>query len=89
MAIRDNEYNAEPHTAVNRDFTQIVWGSTWNTDPTSSLFPVYGFWTSLKPPASVALPVYRCTGAAALPIGALTVSPLGCGGSINTGLVSK
>jgi hypothetical protein len=50
MAIRDNNYNAEPHTAVNRDFTQITWGSTWNTDPTNSLFPVYGFWTKLNSP---------------------------------------
>jgi hypothetical protein len=50
MAIRDNDYNAEPHTAVNRDFTQITWGSTWNEDPTNSLYPVYGFWTKLSSP---------------------------------------
>lgn len=48
MAIRDDDYNAEPHTAVNRDFTQITWGSTWNEDPTNSLYPVYGFWTKLN-----------------------------------------
>ena len=46
MAIRDNYYNAEPHTAVNRDFTAIVWGSTWNVDPLSN-GPVYAFWTRL------------------------------------------
>jgi hypothetical protein len=50
MAIRDNDYNAEPHTAVNRDFTQITWGSTWNQDPSNSLYPVYGFWTELNSP---------------------------------------
>ena len=49
MAIRDNEYNAEPHSAVNRDFRQIPWGSTWNVDPGSS-GPVYGFWTKLGSP---------------------------------------
>ena len=46
MAIRDNDYNAEPHTAVNRDFTQIVWGSTWNTDPLSNGL-TFAFWTRL------------------------------------------
>jgi hypothetical protein len=43
MSIRDADYNAEPHTAVNRDFTQITWGSNWNTDGGR----VYGFWTKL------------------------------------------
>jgi hypothetical protein len=47
MSIRDADYNAEPHTAVNRDFTQITWGSDWNTDGGR----VYGFWTKL--PAAV------------------------------------
>jgi hypothetical protein len=46
MAIRDNDYNAEPHTAVSRDFTQIVWGSTWNVDPGSNGL-TYAFWTRL------------------------------------------
>jgi hypothetical protein len=50
MAIRDNYYNAEPHTAVNRDFTQIIWGSTWNADPPNSSAPIYGFWTTLNSP---------------------------------------
>ena len=50
MAIRDNHYNAEPHTAVNRDFTQITWGSTWNVDPPNGSAPVYGFWTKLSSP---------------------------------------
>jgi len=43
MSIRDADYNAEPHTAVDRNFTQIVWGSNWNTDGGR----VYSFWTSL------------------------------------------
>jgi len=43
MSIRDVDYMAEPHTAVNRDFTQITWGSNWNTDGGR----VYGFWTKL------------------------------------------
>jgi N-acetylneuraminic acid mutarotase len=51
MAIRDNEYNAEPHSAVNRDFSQIIWGSTWNVDPGSS-GPLYGFWTKLGSPVN-------------------------------------
>src|ERR1019366_5316444 len=34
---------AEPHTAVNRDFTAITWGSNWNTDGGTD----YGFWTPL------------------------------------------
>jgi hypothetical protein len=32
MSIRDADYNAEPHTFVNRDWTAYVWGSNWNTD---------------------------------------------------------
>ena len=51
MAIRDNEYNAEPHSAVNRDFSQILWASTWNVDPGSS-GPVYGLWTKLSSPGT-------------------------------------
>jgi hypothetical protein len=47
MGIRNQTYNAEPHTAVNRDFTQFVWGSTWNQDPANSGVKVYGFWTKL------------------------------------------
>jgi hypothetical protein len=43
MSVRDADYSAEPHTAVNRDFTQITWGSNWNTDGGR----VYGFWTKL------------------------------------------
>lgn len=43
MSIRDADYNAEPHTAVNRDFTQITWGSNWNVDGGRD----YGFWTKL------------------------------------------
>jgi len=46
MAIRDNDYNAEPHTAVDRDFTQIIWGSTWNVDPGNNGL-TYAFWTRL------------------------------------------
>ena len=49
MAIRDNMYNAEPHTSVNRDFTQYIWGSTWNVDPGSS-GTVNGFWSKLSSP---------------------------------------
>jgi hypothetical protein len=45
MSIRDADYNAEPHTAVNRDFTQITWGSNWNVDGGKN----YGFWTKLAP----------------------------------------
>jgi hypothetical protein len=52
MAIRDNTYDAEPHSTVNRDFTQIIWGSTWNTDPTSYT-SVNGYWTRLSPPINV------------------------------------
>ncbi|MGD0628261.1 MAG: hypothetical protein ABR987_02855, partial [Terracidiphilus sp.] len=43
MSIRDADYNAEPHTAVDRNFTQIVWGSNWNVDGGR----VYSFWMSL------------------------------------------
>jgi hypothetical protein len=43
MSIRDADYNAEPHSVANRDFTQITWGSNWNTDGGR----VYGFWTKL------------------------------------------
>lgn len=50
MSIRDADYNAEPHTAVNRDFTQIVWGSNWNVDGGRA----YGFWTKL--PSGAATP---------------------------------
>jgi hypothetical protein len=47
MSVRDADYNAEPHTAVNRDFTQIIWGSNWNVDGGKN----YGFWTKLPPKA--------------------------------------
>ena len=43
MSVRDADYNAEPHAGANRDFTQITWGSNWNTDGGT----VYGFWTKL------------------------------------------
>jgi hypothetical protein len=43
MSVRDADYNAEPHTAVNRDFTQFTWGSNWNSDGGRD----YGFWTKL------------------------------------------
>ena len=43
MSIRDADYNSEPHTAVNRNFTQIVWGSNWNMDGGRN----YGFWMPL------------------------------------------
>jgi len=43
MSIRDGDYNAEPHTFVNRDWTAYVWGSNWNTDGAK----VSGFWTKL------------------------------------------
>ena len=52
MAIRDNTYDAEPHSTVNRDFTQIIWGSTWNADP-ASYTSVNGYWTRLSPPVTV------------------------------------
>jgi hypothetical protein len=32
MSVRDADYDAEPHTTVNRDWTAYVWGSNWNTD---------------------------------------------------------
>jgi hypothetical protein len=43
MSLRDDDYGAEAHTAVNRDFTQFTWGSNWNRDGGK----VYGFWTKL------------------------------------------
>jgi hypothetical protein len=43
MSIRDADYNAEPHTAVDRNFTQIIWGSNWNVDGGRN----YSFWTKL------------------------------------------
>jgi hypothetical protein len=52
MGIRDNTYDAEPHSTVNRDFTQIIWGSTWNTDP-ASYTSVNGYWTRLSSPTTV------------------------------------
>jgi len=52
MGIRDNTYDAEPHSTVNRDFTQIIWGSTWNTDP-ASYASVNGYWTRLSAPITL------------------------------------
>jgi hypothetical protein len=52
MALRDNTYDAEPHSTANRDFTQIIWGSTWNTDP-GSYTSVNGYWTRLSPPVTL------------------------------------
>lgn len=31
-SIRDANYNCEAHGTVSRDFTEIVWGSSWNGD---------------------------------------------------------
>lgn len=50
MSIRDADYNAEPHTAVDRNFTQIVWGSNWNVDGGRD----YAFWTKLPHAGSTA-----------------------------------
>lgn len=50
MSIRDADYSAEPHTAVNRDSTAITWGSNWNTDGGT----VYEFWTRLPGAAATA-----------------------------------
>jgi hypothetical protein len=47
MAIRDATYDAEPHTSVNRDWTAILWGSTWNVDP-KDYTSVQTFWSPLK-----------------------------------------
>jgi N-acetylneuraminic acid mutarotase len=30
--IRDGNYNCEAHATVNRDFTQMIWGSSWDRD---------------------------------------------------------
>lgn len=51
MAIRDNTYDAEPHTTINRNFTQIVWGSTWNKDPVD-FTSVNGYWQALPIPTA-------------------------------------
>lgn len=59
MSIRDGDYNAEPHTAVNRDSTAITWGSNWNRDGGK----VYGFWTKLPAAVSNASPVAASPGA--------------------------
>ena len=55
MAIRDGDYNAEPHTAVNRDFTQILFGSTWNVDPITN-GKTYGFWMKLGESSPTPIP---------------------------------
>lgn len=46
MAIRDNNYNSEPHTTINRDFTQMLFGSSWNVDCNSNLC-VNAYWMKL------------------------------------------
>jgi hypothetical protein len=53
MSIRAGNYNAEPHTSVNRDWSAILWGSNWNVDADLE----YGFWTSL----SGSSPTYNVT----------------------------
>jgi hypothetical protein len=50
MSLRDNDYGAEAHTSVNRDFTAFIWGSNWNVDGGR----VYGFWTKLPAAAAKA-----------------------------------
>jgi hypothetical protein len=59
MSIRDGDYNAEPHTAVNRDSTAITWGSNWNRDGGK----VYSFWTRLPAAAPNASPAVASPGA--------------------------
>jgi hypothetical protein len=43
-SIRGSNYNAEPHAAPNRNFTQIIYGSNWEKDDGTT---VYGFWMPL------------------------------------------
>jgi hypothetical protein len=67
-SLRGVCYNCEPHTTVSRDWSQILWGSTWHIDGTSSATPVSAFWMRL--------------GAAPPPIGTtytITVNNVGSG----------
>jgi hypothetical protein len=57
MSIRDADYNAEPHTAVDRNFTQIVWGSNWNVDGGRN----YSFWTKLPHAGSASTSTAKTT----------------------------
>jgi hypothetical protein len=74
MAIRDNTYDAEPHTTVNRDFTQFVWGSTWNFDPVDAT-SVNGYWMKLAAGGSPTAPhTYSLVDASTgLPVGGIPV----------------
>jgi hypothetical protein len=58
MSLRDDDYGAEAHSAANRDFTQITWGSNWNRDGGK----VYGFWTRLSAAAPKASPASASPG---------------------------
>jgi hypothetical protein len=45
-AIRDGDYNCEAHATVSRDFTQILFGSSWDQD-CSTNSALSGYWMKL------------------------------------------
>ena len=47
-AVRDADYNCEAHATVNRNFTAILWGSSWDRDCNADS-SVNGYWIKLQP----------------------------------------
>lgn len=51
QGIRDGNYNCEPHATVDRSFTKMVWGSSWNGDcDTNAQVTGYSLSFASKPP---------------------------------------
>ena len=59
-AVRDANYNCEAHATANRDFTQMVWGSSGNKDCDTNA-QVTGYWLGLKPAAPPEPTAAECT----------------------------
>lgn len=47
-AVRDADYNCEAHATTNRNFTAILWGSSWDRDCNTDS-GVNGYWMKLQP----------------------------------------
>jgi hypothetical protein len=47
-AVRDADYNCEAHATVNRNFTAILWGSSWDRDCNANS-TLNGYWIKLQP----------------------------------------
>jgi hypothetical protein len=91
MSLRDNDYGAEAHTSVNRDFTAFIWGSNWNVDGGAD----NGYYTKLSTSGGSGTPSATQVSASAAPNPAtlgqsvtLTATVAQTGSSVPTGSIN-